>query len=711
MASFDENGKYIKTNWKAGDKITATKLNKIEESIEAVNDNDISRHVEADARLDALEAKDVTHDKELTKIKNTIADNKAAAELGDYDINSRMTFLENELNEGIEEVHNVASTVDGKIATAETNMEAMVAEVEADLEGLHAKDDELSEQVVTNEKRIGNRFNAIKYFNLKGDGTDETENFLYMINSLENGDEVVFPKGIYYVPNWEPISNNEKIQWFGENGTVIKSNKNSSFLNVNNDIFFKNISFEGFKGLLTGKAIPEKVDIKISDCSFNDVGTVISIPSTEIGLNSLKFYNNKVDNNMVGYGLHISCPFENVLIANNTFKNIQTRCVTLGEDNNVYEDYWKKAIITNNFIDNVYATGSNSCYGILCYGKELMVSNNIISNIDSESMDNCEGVYFKGRYSMITNNILIDAGRHEASIAIKGDNRNNVDTTSSPCAYANIIEGNVIYNNRERTTGISISSADCIVINNFIEGVGLRGIWLRGNDFEDITVSNNIIKSFGDRAIFVETFGDRISIKDNKIINGKDASSFGMYIYPNSTTADIKNWVISGNQIDSVDVGIYQRLSTPNMNSVKVCGNSVNQARLGIKFDVIGPKILEVKDNILTNISSQPALVFTFSTQAPEKTILKDNMGFNHQVSGNGVLAANSTSVNITFDEPLSISLTNRESSVSVVLRSSLYGGSYYWISAITQNGFVFNTDVAPTSNVHFSYSVNVTEL
>lgn len=169
MASFDENGKYIKTNWKAGDKITATKLNKIEESIEAVNDNDISRHVEADARLDALEAKDVAHDKEFTNVKNTIANNKAAAELGDYEINSRMTFLEDELNEGIEEVHNVAETVDGKITTAEANMtaqvntaknemtaqvnqgkadmEAMVAEVEADLEGLHAKDEELSEQL------------------------------------------------------------------------------------------------------------------------------------------------------------------------------------------------------------------------------------------------------------------------------------------------------------------------------------------------------------------------------------------------------------------------------------------------------------------------------------------------------------------------------------------------------------------------------------
>ena len=161
MASFDENGKYIKTNWKAGDKITATKLNKIEESIEAVNENDISRHVEADARLDALEAKDVAHDKEFTKIKNTIADNKAAAELGDYEINSRMTFLENELNEGIEEVHNVASTVGGKIATAEANMarainqgkadmEAMVAEVESDIENLLKK---LREILLTKYKK------------------------------------------------------------------------------------------------------------------------------------------------------------------------------------------------------------------------------------------------------------------------------------------------------------------------------------------------------------------------------------------------------------------------------------------------------------------------------------------------------------------------------------------------------------------------------
>ena len=38
--AFDENGNYIKTDWQTGDKITASKLNKIEETLETIN-NDI----------------------------------------------------------------------------------------------------------------------------------------------------------------------------------------------------------------------------------------------------------------------------------------------------------------------------------------------------------------------------------------------------------------------------------------------------------------------------------------------------------------------------------------------------------------------------------------------------------------------------------------------------------------------------------------------
>ena len=237
MASFDENGKYIKTNWKAGDKITATKLNKIEESIEAVNDNDISRHVEADARLDALEAKDVAHDKEFTNVKNTIADNKAAAELGDYEINSRMTFLEDELNEGIEEVHNVASTVDGKIAQGKADMEAMVAEVEADLEGLHAKDEELSEQLA----HIGNETDLLQFFGCVGDGVnDDTISLQNAINyCIENGVNMSSSKGkIYKLTKTILIPNNAQF-----NKSIDLTFNNNVFLVEHDDVVFSSASY------------------------------------------------------------------------------------------------------------------------------------------------------------------------------------------------------------------------------------------------------------------------------------------------------------------------------------------------------------------------------------------------------------------------------------------------------------------------------------
>ena len=157
MASFDENGKYIKTDWKAGDRITATKLNKIEESIEAVNDNDISRHVEADARLDALEAKDAEHDKELTNVKNTVADNKAATDIYVYDINSRMHFLEEEINDGIAEVADMAASINNTITNAETNLNTIVTAAETNLDNaVQEAEENLNEAIRIAEENLNN---------------------------------------------------------------------------------------------------------------------------------------------------------------------------------------------------------------------------------------------------------------------------------------------------------------------------------------------------------------------------------------------------------------------------------------------------------------------------------------------------------------------------------------------------------------------------
>ena len=67
MATFDEYGKYIKTDWKDGDKITAQKLNKIEAGVAAAC-NDSADREEVDARLDAIEAGRVSDKQEMNAI-------------------------------------------------------------------------------------------------------------------------------------------------------------------------------------------------------------------------------------------------------------------------------------------------------------------------------------------------------------------------------------------------------------------------------------------------------------------------------------------------------------------------------------------------------------------------------------------------------------------------------------------------------------------
>ena len=92
---FNEDGTYNKTEWKPGDKISAGKLNKIESSLEAINNNDISRHVEADTRLDALEESmgSLTTKSELKTLETLVKDNKDATDLEFYKFEGRITQL------------------------------------------------------------------------------------------------------------------------------------------------------------------------------------------------------------------------------------------------------------------------------------------------------------------------------------------------------------------------------------------------------------------------------------------------------------------------------------------------------------------------------------------------------------------------------------------------------------------------------------------
>ena len=115
---FNEDGTYNKTEWKAGDKITAVKLNKIESSLEAINNNDIDRHVKADSRLDILEERmaNTPDNEQMDALADMVKDNKDAADLAVYKINRKIESLE--------------SNTDSRLDTLESNTDSRLDALE-----------------------------------------------------------------------------------------------------------------------------------------------------------------------------------------------------------------------------------------------------------------------------------------------------------------------------------------------------------------------------------------------------------------------------------------------------------------------------------------------------------------------------------------------------------------------------------------------------
>ena len=152
MSNFDSNGNYNKTNWKTGDKITADKLNKIEDGIEVINNNDISRHEETDARLDALEAGVVANKQEIDAkvdaLEDTVASNKDATNLDIYRINQHMTLLDKKIDEGVAQVND-----------AKNEMTTQVNDAKAEILNIQ---DELIAQVNTAKAEMTTQINNAK---------------------------------------------------------------------------------------------------------------------------------------------------------------------------------------------------------------------------------------------------------------------------------------------------------------------------------------------------------------------------------------------------------------------------------------------------------------------------------------------------------------------------------------------------------------------
>ena len=194
---FNEDGTYNKTEWKAGDKITAVKLNKIELSLEAINNNDINRHVEADTRLDALEEsmENSATKNELKTLETLVKDNKDATDLEFYS-------LDNELSSIKDTAANNKNELEALIDYNKNELKTLINTNNDEVKTLiHTSNDEVKTLIYTSNDEVKTLMNDvminIRDFGVIGDGEDETEAIQYAFDNLKTGQILYFPVGDY----------------------------------------------------------------------------------------------------------------------------------------------------------------------------------------------------------------------------------------------------------------------------------------------------------------------------------------------------------------------------------------------------------------------------------------------------------------------------------------------------------------------------------
>ena len=208
---FNEDGTYNKTEWKAGDKISAGKLNKIESSLEAINNNDISRHVEADTRLDALEEsmKNSATKNDLKTLETLVKDNKDTTALEFYTVEKHIDTVEGRVNtvEGrVNTVEGRVNTVEGRVNTVEgrvNTVEGRVNTVENHIDTVEGRVDDLEISFENSKTNVNAMFPPDGILGCKCDlESDDTE-------ALQNIINYVYQKGggVVYIPDSILLSN------------------------------------------------------------------------------------------------------------------------------------------------------------------------------------------------------------------------------------------------------------------------------------------------------------------------------------------------------------------------------------------------------------------------------------------------------------------------------------------------------------------------
>lgn len=414
-------------------------------------------------------------------------------------------------------------------------------------------------------------------FNAAGNGAqDDSDAFNAWLDALDRtGLPGRIPAGRYAVPRLAERTTSKPLVIIGDGpeATVLDGGRSAprNFISLGNSLAVAGVAFERFENVFvvtdgTGLGYDRNGSedfrrrvmtrdialLKIADCAFADCRRpLIGFVGDPLRVRETIITGNRVARAWAGFYLHVQ-HLDDVRITDNHIAQIDgsdagytprgnpvragsSAGIHLGADLAAKDMSSGRWIIHRNIIRQVRdgrragPDETSEVSGIHVWGSQWIdIAHNIVDDVDSAVHDNCEGIYAKIRHARIVHNTLINAGRVEAFIMMKGHTPDYPNDPSS-FGYAITCSHNHLWTDRDKTYGIGIAVDRVDCFQNHLEGFNPTNpsfgpIFVATHKLNDIRIAQNTIRASRARVgISCRNFGRGLVVEGN-VIDGLDAS-------------------------------------------------------------------------------------------------------------------------------------------------------------------------------------------
>ena len=536
---------------------------------------------------------------------------------------------------------------------------------------------------------------------------------------------------------------------------------------------FQGVNFQDFMIVVSGNSVAAGSTLDFENCEFLECGDInpvagrtdfqaaITAGTSANSIDRLSVKNCVFDGD--DFGVAWQGPFERAEVSHNTFQNMHRMGVMLGNNTGDQKAYQNIDVSHNYFKDIIgNEVTEDEIHGALSYGHRVTYANNVVDTCydTHTTTHNSEALYAKAVFYSIHDNHVIDGGRGNAFISVKGATTTTADpdTLASGTAYARegSVRGNTCYSTAafetaytvsSTTSGILVQAGQTNVSNNTILGNFSRGIVVAGSgvcarnritgdcekgvsvNFEEgeafytMDIHHNQMRGDFTQGIhyFLQSTAaggnsiDSISIKDNKIISTAGITNNIWVDIGSATTAantvrelQIRDNVIYGFNGGEgtgvlVSTGTGGLAENADITLVRLGGGIIEEVTNAWRFDGAAGDVTSVylEGGMNNNITNRLLSNFTQPTNVWVRGCKGQR---NSEITGTATLVSGNTNVTVTMSQQDTLRPDSLEQ-ISVTPIESLGSASYFWIDTLSGDNFNINVNVNPAADVDFVWS------